>query len=136
MPTQERDRENACELRLTFRSFSSSAPGIRYHSEGRDSTVPQHLRQALQPGTCAATAMGRVLFSLLPKLASSDSFFGPSFHSPPRGAQTVQGIKQNTLEEMEVICSEAGLWRKLESLDALSKECGISASQKTLEALR
>ena len=50
--------------------------------------------------------------------------------------QTVQGIKQNTLEEMEVICSEAGLWRKLESLDALSKECGISASQKTLEALR
>merc|ERR1712216_297050 len=50
--------------------------------------------------------------------------------------QTVQGIKQNTLEELEVICSEAGRWRKLESLDALSKECGISASQKTLEALR
>ena len=80
--------------------------------------------------------MWRVLFSLLPKLASSDSFFGPSLHSPLGGAQTVQGIKQNTLEELEVICSEAGLWRKLESLDALSKECGISASQKTLEALR
>merc|ERR1712224_199592 len=50
--------------------------------------------------------------------------------------QTVQGIKQNTLEELEVICSEAGLWKKLDSLDALSKECGLSANQKTLEALR
>ena len=50
--------------------------------------------------------------------------------------QTVQGIKQNTLEELEVICSEAGLWKKLDSLDALSKECRLSANQKTLEALR
>ncbi|QDZ23022.1 hypothetical protein HOP50_09g55660 [Chloropicon primus] len=50
--------------------------------------------------------------------------------------QTVQGIKQNTMEELEVICSEVGLWKKLESLDALSKEVSMNTSQKTLEALR
>ena len=48
----------------------------------------------------------------------------------------MQLVKQNTLEELEVICSDAGLLKKFESLDALSKECGISGNEKTLEALR
>ncbi len=48
----------------------------------------------------------------------------------------MQLVKQNTLEELEVICSDVGLWKKLEGLDSLSKEVGLNSNQQTLEALR
>merc|ERR1711977_106133 len=50
--------------------------------------------------------------------------------------QTVQNVKQNTMEELEVICSDAGLWKKLDGLDSLTKEFELNANQNTLEALR
>ncbi len=51
-------------------------------------------------------------------------------------AQTVQNIKRNTLEELEVIASEAALWKKLEGLDAMCKEYGLNSKETTLAALK